>query len=80
MCFVSDKAKGRYTCCDLVAYDLVTLYGINSSSILYDMSYATYDLCNFVIHLLRFIDRMQPSCILGLRGHKLLLTLMAYAN
>ena len=33
----------QYTRCDLVAYDLVASYGIDSSSILYDTSYATYD-------------------------------------
>ena len=37
----------RYTRCDLVANDLVASYGIDSSSILYDLSYATYD---FVMH------------------------------
>ena len=36
--------KGRYTRCDLVSYDLVVLYGIESSSILYDM-YATKSYC-----------------------------------
>ena len=37
--------KGCYTRCDLVAYDLVVLYGIESSSILYDMLYATKLYC-----------------------------------
>ena len=29
--------------CDLVTYDLVMVYGIESSSILYNTSYAMYD-------------------------------------
>ena len=40
------NTKGRYTRCDLVTYDLVVSYGIESSSILYDTSYATYDRAN----------------------------------
>ena len=32
----------HYTCCDLVAYNLVASYGIESSSILYN-TYVTYN-------------------------------------
>ena len=35
--------KAQYTRCNLVTYDLVASYGIESSSILYDTSYATYN-------------------------------------
>ena len=35
--------KAQYTRCDLVVYDLVASYGIESSSILYDMLYAMHD-------------------------------------
>ena len=35
--------KGCYKRCDLVAYDLVVSYGIESSSILYNTSYAMYN-------------------------------------
>ena len=47
--------KAQYTRCDLVAYDLVTSYGIDSSSILYDTLYATYDhtICNAHIVIYR---------------------------
>ena len=41
---------------------MVTLYGIESSYVLYDTSYATYDRTIFV-YTLRFIDRMRPNCI-----------------
>ena len=36
-------SKGHYACCDLVKYDLVALYGIESSSILYNTLYVMYD-------------------------------------
>ena len=55
-------SKGYYTCCDLSTYDLVALYGVESSSILYNMSYAMYNHV-IVMHVLRFIDHtcMQPN-------------------
>ena len=66
--------KAQYTRCDLAAYDLVASYGIESSSILYDTSYATYD---FVMHTLRFIDRMQPNHIVYI-GFKVLFHAIMY--
>ena len=46
-----------------VAYDLVALYGIESSFILYDTYVCDVQPCNFVIHTLRFIDHTQPNRI-----------------
>ena len=43
--------------CNLVKYDLAVLYGLESSSIIYNMSLQC-TMCNFVIHMLQFIDHV----------------------